>query len=324
MRKIHSEELIHILESLGIQGGDGLLIHSAVQYLGQPESRDTDQNYPGKPQNEQTAPGGAKVASVGIYYDAVCQVINCHPFSVGTAEQRPLRSPQGSTLPQGTLAVPTFNFSFGRGEVYDPKNTPSQGMGVFSEYVRNRPQAMRTLHPMQSIAVVGLWAPDLVSRDTASAFDPGSAFERMLELDFKLLLLGADIQAVSMVHYSEQRAQVPYRYWKDFTGPVIRSGDSINPETRTYRMYVRNLDINPQLNLHPIQEELERSSLWHSVAVNYGKISTCRLTDFVTITDQLLKKNPWILVSNALTKTDSEVTDSKATDSERCLDDFNA
>jgi aminoglycoside N3'-acetyltransferase len=46
----------------------------------------------------------------------------------------------------------------------------------------------------------------------------------MLELDFKILLLGADVQAISLLHWVEQRLQVPYRYWKVFRGPV-RTGD---------------------------------------------------------------------------------------------------
>ena len=73
---------------------------------------------------------------------------------------------------------------------------------------------------MQSIAIVGYYADDLALRDTSSAFDPESAFERMLELDFKLLLLGADASATSMFHYSEQRAAVPYRYWERFPREV--------------------------------------------------------------------------------------------------------
>ena len=101
---------------------------------------------------------------------------------------------------QGTLAVPTFNFGFARGERYDPEQTPSQGMGVFSEHVRQLPDARRTTHPMQSLAVIGRYTDELVACNTPSAFERGSAFERMLELDFKLLLLGADISASSIFH----------------------------------------------------------------------------------------------------------------------------
>ncbi len=79
-------------------------------------------------------------------------------------------------LHEGTLAVPAFNFGFARGEAYDPQSAPSIGMGAFSEYVRQRPEALRTTHPTQSLAVAGRWAKDLAERDTASAFDPGSAF----------------------------------------------------------------------------------------------------------------------------------------------------
>jgi aminoglycoside 3-N-acetyltransferase len=151
---------------------------------------------------------------------------------------------------------------------------------------------------MQSLAVIGKWAGDLAARDTPSAFDTGSAFERMLELDFKLLLLGADIQAVSMVHYSEQRAQVPYRFWKDFTGPVREPNSRHGQVIKTYRMFVRDLAIDPKLDLSPIQKDLEKRGRWHSVGINYGNISTCRLSDFVKETDELLHADPWILVSN--------------------------
>ena len=195
--------------------------------------------------------------------------------------------------PQGTLAAPTFNFSFARGERYDPQQTPSQGMGAFSEYVRQQPGARRTLHPMQSLAVIGRYADDLAQRDTPSAFDPGSPFERMLELDFKLLMLGAELKYAAMVHYSEQRANVPYRYWKDFTGEVHTPRGW---ETRTYRMFVRDLEIDPLLTLTPIQEELQKRGQWASAPVNYGIVSACRLVDFVSVADALLAANPWALV----------------------------
>ena len=197
------------------------------------------------------------------------------------------------------MAVPSFNFAFTGGEPYDPRKTPSQGMGVFSEYVRQLPQAHRTKHPMQSLAVIGAYAKELSRFDTSSAFDANSAFERMLDLDFKLLLLGADVQAVSIVHYSEQRAQVPYRYWKEFTGSVFieRRGDRVQEE-RTYRMFVRDLDLDPQLDLHPIQALLEERGLWQTCKFNYGNLTVCRVCDFVRAADDCLARDPWALVTN--------------------------
>lgn len=197
--------------------------------------------------------------------------------------------------PRGTLAVPAFNFGFARGEAYDPADTPAEGMGVFSEYVRRQPAARRTPHPLQSLAVTGAHAADLAERDTPSAFDPGSAFERLLELDGWLLLLGADIQAASMVHYAEQRAVVPYRYWKTFTGQV---NTPAGWQTRSYRMFVRDLELDPQLKLQPLQRELAERGQWRTVNLNYGWVSACRLHHFVSAADDLLASDPWAFVAN--------------------------
>lgn len=250
MHEVTLQQVIDILHILGIQPGDGLLMHSAIQFLGRPAN------------------------GPGMYLEAIQAVI-------------------GET---GTIAVPTFNFAFARGKRYDPQNTPSQGMGAFSEYVRQQPAARRTTHPMQSLAVIGRYASELAALDTPGAFDDGSAFDRMLKLDFKLLLLGADIQYTAMVHYSEQRTNVPYRYWKDFTGEIL-TPDGWQP--RTCRMFVRDLQIDPYLVLHPIQEVLEARQQWHSQPLNYGKIAACRLSDFVAATNHLLVQDPWALVENA-------------------------
>ena len=235
------------LLNLGVEPGDGLLVHSAIQFLGKPE-------------------GGT-----GMYWEALSEVLG----------------------KKGTVAVPTFNFDFAKGEPFDPTKTPSVGMGVFSEYIRSLPGSLRTQHPMQSLAVIGAMASRLQEASTPGAFDDGSAFDLMLNLDFKLLLLGADIQACSMLHYSEQRANVPYRYWKFFSGKVHTDWGW---EEKTFRMFVRDMDLDPKLRATPIEAELTRLGLWREEKMNYGRISICRLQDFVHVTDDLLRIDPFYLM----------------------------
>ncbi len=258
MREVTLEQALDCLGRIDIRPGTGMLVHSAIQFLGRP------------------------VGGPGLYFQALQQALD-----LPRAER-----PAG----KGTLAVPAFNFAFARGEPYKPKTTPASGMGVLSEYVRQLPSALRTSHPMQSLAVIGLHAADLADRDTISAFDPGSAFERLLELDFGLLLLGADIQAVSIVHYSEQRAGVPYRYWKSFQGQVMQPDGSW--QLTSYNMFVRDLEIDPQLDLRPVQAALNAQGRWQTIPLNYGRISFCRLADFVAATDHLLASDPWALIRN--------------------------
>jgi len=246
---LRRDELYRALVAVGIKSGDGLLIHSALQFLGRPES------------------------GIQMYLDVIQQAVGVN----------------------GTLAVPTFTFAFARGHEFDPKKTPSEGMGIFSEFARRKPDARRTWHPMQSLAFIGAQAENLARRDTPSAFDDGSAFAQMLKLDFKLLLLGAEVQAASIVHYSEQRGHVPYRQWKEFTGNV-KVGDIW--EERTYRMFVRDLALDPQLNLEPVRQSLAAKGQWNSHKLNYGQIACCRLADFVVATDGLLAADSWALVFN--------------------------
>ena len=254
MLEVSRQEVIDCLQQVGFARGDGLLAHSALQFLGRPQE------------------------GVGMYLDALDAVIGLY----------------GSD-PAGTLAVPTFNFAFARGEDYDPASAPAVGMGAFSEFVRQRPMARRTTHPMQSFAVIGAYADALALLDAPSAFDDGSAVDRMLDLDFKLLLLGADIQAVSLLHYSEQRVGVPYRFWKTFQGRIRRSAGWQQAE---YKMYARDLEIDARLEIYEIETVLRERGLWQSVPLNYGQVAACRLRDFVAVTTELLEADPWRFVTN--------------------------
>ncbi len=195
----------------------------------------------------------------------------------------------------GTVVVPTFNFGFARGIPFDRLNTPSEKMGVFAEHIRRLPEAVRSPHPMQSVAAVGRHAADLAGRDTPSAFDPKSAFERMLDLGFKMVLLGADIQVASIVHYTEQKHQVPYRCWKDFSGTVIEDGTE---RPAVCRMYARYLELDPRTDFEPLQRRLEAEGRWRQTKLNYGVVAACSLRDVVDAAEALLAEDPWALLGN--------------------------
>lgn len=263
MREVSAEQLAGLLRHLGLQAGQGVMVHTALHYLGRPQS------------------------GLLTYLQALCQVLN-----IAVPSQDIHARPGQSS---GTLAVPTFNFSFARGQAFERQKTPAEGMGVFSEYLRQLPEAQRSGHPLQSLAAIGRQAPELAALDTAGAFDTGSAFERLVEDDYTLLLLGADIQAVSLLHYSEQRAGVPYRYWKEFSGPVTDQGKTTQA---AYRMYVRDLELDPRLEIYAVQDLLQARGCWRQVQLNYGQIAAFQAQDFVQAADELLARDPWCFVTN--------------------------
>lgn len=225
---------------------------------------------------------GIPDGGIGMYYEVIDEML-------------------GLQSNEGTLVVPTFTFGFAHGETFDQSQSPSDQMGAFSEYVRLLPDSRRSMHPMHSVAVVGRYSEELTRIDTLGAFDPGSVFERMVDLDFKLLLLGADVYYTTMIHYCERRAKVPYRYWKNIHGEVRLTAQP--PVKRTYRMFARDLDLNPDVNATPVKVELEKRGQWFSIDLNYGKIASCRFQNFVAAAEDLLARDPWVLVVNRPEKT---------------------
>lgn len=196
---------------------------------------------------------------------------------------------------EGTLIVPTFNFDFCKGIAFNRQETPSKNMGAFSEYIRTLPQAKRSFNPMQSLSVIGKHADYLTENDTAAAFDPDSAFDRLVKLDAKLLLLGAGFEYNSVIHWLEQKQEVPYRYWKEFTGSYT---DQDSTQEKTYKMYVRNRDLNAELDFGYIEAALTKNDMLKTASVGNGLVRSYQLADFISISEEVIKNNPYFFIAN--------------------------
>jgi len=59
------------------------------------------------------------------------------------------------------------------------------------------------------------------------AFGHGSALERLMELDGRILLLGSDHDAVTFLHYAEHVADFPDKIVKHFKVPILEGGQRV-------------------------------------------------------------------------------------------------
>ena len=181
---------------------------------------------------------------------------------------------------KGTIVVPTFNFAFCSGAVYDRNKTPCDGMGAFSEYVRLHKNALRTLQPFHSVASIGANAITISDAVGFSEFSEGSFFDVLLQLDCKIVFYGVSF-VETFVHVAEERGKVPYRFWKTFTGEII-DGELRN--TATINFYARRFDIDPEprVDIEKINQYLRGKKIISSTNLGTGKVSICNSNQMVS------------------------------------------
>lgn len=139
--------------------------------------------------------------------------------------------------PEATILMPTFTFSFGRSRVWDYHTSKSE-VGALTEYFRKLPNSMRTIHPFHSLAVAGRIASEFSICTNKSSFGERSPFDLLYEMDAINISLGTEFEGgATFLHHTEEMAQVPYRYYKEFPGEVKdRNGDLLSG---AFKMFVR-------------------------------------------------------------------------------------
>ena len=190
---------------------------------------------------------------------------------------------------QGTLLFPTFNFDFAKGAAFDVRNTPT-AMGSLSRTALQRPDFLRTQHPMHSFAVKGKHQQALCKLNNLSSFGAGSPFEFLHNHGGKMLIIGLPLQgSFTYAHYVEEREGVDYRYTKRFRSSYI--DDAGNESEREYALYVRDLDRGVVSDLHPLEADLIDRGVLQAQIINGVRFCQLVLRDSYPIIAQDIREN---------------------------------
>jgi aminoglycoside 3-N-acetyltransferase len=142
--------------------------------------------------------------------------------------------------PAGTWILPAFTYSYTRGEPFDPARTPpTSDMGLLPTALWRHPDAHRSLDPLFSVIAFGGRARELTAGVPTSSYGADSIYARLLAADAVLMNIGLGAQS-SLLHYTEEMLDVPYRYRKEFRGITIVEGQ-VHQTTILYN--VRDLAI---------------------------------------------------------------------------------
>ena len=121
--------------------------------------------------------------------------------------------------PGGIVAAPTFTKTYKdadgslTGEVWNPARTRSR-VGSFTNYLLQRPGAVRSDHPTHSIAALGQRAQEFCAghswREGASTFDRHGPWGKLADWNGKILWLGTTMNTHTACHAVEDWMRLPY------------------------------------------------------------------------------------------------------------------
>lgn len=132
--------------------------------------------------------------------------------------------------PKRTVLFPTFCAGdFIKTGKYDLVRSKPKESGILSERALLR-GFLRTHKPLHSFAVKGPKAAEVMALPCTTAWGPESILAWMGSVNARLCPLGLPWnRACSYFHRIEETLQVPYRYFKRFSGALYNDGKEIGP-----------------------------------------------------------------------------------------------
>jgi len=163
----------------------------------------------------------------------------------------------------GTLLVGTFTYSCGHPDIaFVLEETPSE-IGPFTDWLRQRPGAIRSLHPLFSLAGIGARAAAILSNTGAAAFGPCSPFGRLAAEGARFVNLGIPFrQSLTYVHHLEQCYGCNHRYHKVIPGAVFQNGQRVE---REFLGYLRWRGVDSAVAVGPLEDALKQAGVLREV-----------------------------------------------------------
>lgn len=194
---------------------------------------------------------------------------------------------------EGTVIVPTYTYSATKGEIYDPKITPS-AIGEFSEKFRLMKGGIRSLHPIFSVSCFGKNAKYFSNSTITDSFGEGTLFEKLYNNNVKILGLGCPLDRfLTFIHYVEQAAKVNYRYFKNFEFCIQ---DEFIQKKGHIKYFVRDLELESELDLTPFENIAceQKRMVRQSFGRFYSRLISAK--DCYDLALSLLRDDPYSLI----------------------------
>lgn len=201
MRKLPFDELVGALREAGVREGDVVHVQSDLLRVGPVEA------------------GRGREEILSFYLRAFREALG----------------------PGGTLTVLTAFEDYGRYQTPFVREESPSRTDTFSEYVRTRPGAVRSAHPIMSLTGIGARAEEICGGAHYEGLGYDSPWGRLHRANALIMTLGLgpDLGGTTFFHYVESLYGVPYKYTKIYRTPVYANGAEV---PGPFTLSVRYLD----------------------------------------------------------------------------------
>lgn len=219
------QDLLSVLRSVGVRSGDVIMVHSAIDRFAAFKGTPTD-------------------------------IIETLKAAVGE---------------DGAVLMPTIPFTRTAVEyaktapVFDVMRTPSR-VGLLTELFRRSDGVVRSVHPTHPVAAWGRDSLRLVEGHefAGSPCGAGSPYEKLLDLDGKIVFLGVPIDVLTFFHTIEARLE-PTMPFSPFTSEVYEFRcRGIDGAEVVVRSRLFDPAVSRRRTMAPLDAELKRSGAWRS------------------------------------------------------------
>ena len=197
-------------------------------------------------------------------------------------------------MDNGTLLIPTFTYKFCQNGIYDKNNSKCE-VGALGEYFRKCEGVLRSDDPIFNFAILGKNTKEY-SLEHNSCFGKNSTFEMLVKNNAKIVAFGStNMGTYTLAHYTEEILQVPYRYYKDFSGITVdKHGEQ---KSCLIKYFVRNLDEKRSIvSIEKSKNLLLKEGVLKIASLGGGEIGVMNAKDFFDATFECMKKDPYALL----------------------------
>jgi aminoglycoside 3-N-acetyltransferase len=113
--------------------------------------------------------------------------------------------------------------------VFDPAIARSvRENSVLAEFLRTWPGAQRSNNPEASMVAVGAQATQLTANHPLNyGYGAGSPLEKLVQLGGYVLMLGAPLDTITLLHYAEYRAKLHHKNIVRYQCPLLQNGQKV-------------------------------------------------------------------------------------------------